>query len=153
MRPNAEELLRGIQRSLASYVLPEVQSDYARAEVMFSSMMLGVLIRDLDGAAQQLVEDSAALRALALRGAEELAAAAEPELGAELRRLAATRDSTARLSGLSRANQELTAAIARLAVLVEERDELSGLRATVIEALRVRSERASHQMLGPRADG
>jgi hypothetical protein len=154
VRPNAEELLKGIQRSLMSYVMPEVQSDHARAEVMFSNLMLGVLTRDLDGAAQLLVEDNASLREAARDGATTLTGAGvAADLASELEGLAASSDPSLRLSDLARANEELTSAIARLAVLAEERPELAELRADVIAVLRTRAERMTHSMLGPRADG
>jgi hypothetical protein len=154
VRPNAEELLKGIQRSLMSYVMPEVQSDHARAEVMFSNLMLGVLTRDLDGAVQLLVDDNAWLREAGRTGATALTAAGvEGDLATELERLAETADPSLRLSDLARANEDLAGAIARLAVIAEERPELSRLRGDVIEMLRARSERWTHSMLGPRADG
>jgi hypothetical protein len=154
MRPNADELIKGIQRSLMSYVMPEVHSDHVRAEMMFSNLMLGVITRDLDGAVESLVEDNASLRDVARGGASALMAAGlEQDLAAELERLAGTSDPSLRLSDLSRANEELAQAIARLAVAAEERDELSSLRATLLGQLRARSERMTHSMLGPRADG
>jgi hypothetical protein len=134
--------------------MPEVRSDHVRAEVMFSNLMLGVITRDLDGAVESLVEDNASLREAARGGASALMAAGlEQDLAGGLERLAGTSDPSLRLSELSRANEELAQAIARLAVVAEERDELSSLRATLLGQLRSRSERMTHSMLGPRADG
>jgi hypothetical protein len=154
MRPNADELIKGIQRSLMSYVMPEVQSEHVRAEVMFSNLMLGVLVRDLDGAVQLLVDDNRLLREIARDSSKALEATGlVADLASELVRLADTTDPSLRLSELSKANEELTGAVTKLAVLAEERSELAELRPAVIERLRARSERYSHSMLGPRADG
>ena len=83
MHPNGEELLRGAQGTLTTYVLPEVQSAYARSEMMIVHVLLGMVANEWDGAAQRLVDGNATLRALARRVAETLgnagAAGAENE--------------------------------------------------------------------------
>ena len=43
MRPNSVEVLQGIPGTLMTYVLPEIQSDYARTELMLVNMLLGIV--------------------------------------------------------------------------------------------------------------
>ena len=158
MRPNGEELVRGVQRSLTTYILPEIQSAYARTELMLVLGLLGILASDWDSAAQRLVDDNASLRALALRGAEALDSAdasLAAGLAEDLRSLAGEAEPSLRLSDLSAANGRLRGAIGRLGVLLEDADTpaLGELRAAVIEHLRADAESRSRSLLGPRADG
>ncbi len=161
MRPNEREVLQGLQSALATYVLPEVQTEHARLEVMLTMVVLGGIATELDGAAQRLVDDNDALRALARRGAEALASAggaAGPEsmsLAADLRSVASENDASVRLSDLSAANDRLHAAVARLGVLAEAgaAPALRELRPAIIERLREEVESRALSLLGPRADG
>ena len=68
MRPNETEVLQGIVGALGTYIMPELQSEHAKLEMMLISVVLGSLATELDGAAQKLVDDNAALRELAGRG-------------------------------------------------------------------------------------
>jgi hypothetical protein len=104
MRPNGEELLRGAQNTLTTYVLQEIQTDHARLELMLVHRLLGIAAEEWDGAAQRLVDGNAALRALARRGAEALGDEARAD---ELRALAGETDASLRLSELSAANARL----------------------------------------------
>jgi hypothetical protein len=88
MRPNGQELLRGVQSSLITYVLPELQTEYARTELMLAHVLLGIVAGEWDGAAQQLIDDNAALRELAHRGSDVL----DADLADELRVIAAESD-------------------------------------------------------------
>src|SRR3989304_1848624 len=115
MRPNGEEMLRGIQQSLLTYVLPELQTEYARTELMVIIALLGIVVGEWDGAAQHLLDDNAALRELAHRGAEALAD--------ELRSLAGEADTSVRIPDLSAANERLHDAIGRLGVFLPDRDK------------------------------
>ena len=156
MRPTGEEVLRGLQDSLVTYILPELRSAFAQMQVMLISALLGVVAGEWDGAAQRLVDDRRALRELARRGAEALAAArGHAELAGELRSLAGEDVPSLRLSDLSAANTRLGAALARLAALGADGDPpaLRELRAAIIERLRADAEARSLSLLGPRADG
>ena len=150
MRPNGEELLRGIQRTLTTYILPELQTAHGRVELMLAQALLGVAAAEWDGAAQRLVDDNAALRELAHRGAEALGEGKHATLGEELRSLADEDDASLRLSDLSAANGRLLDALARVCALLEPTDEL---RRSVIDHLRLEAESRSLSLLGPRADG
>lgn len=151
MRPNSEELLRGVQSSLITYVLPELQTEYAKTELMLAHVLLGIVAGEWDSAAQQLIDDNAALRELAHRGSDVLGT----PLAGELRSLAAESDHSLRLSELSLANDRLRDAIGRLGVALQDADSPSqgDLRAAIIERLRLEAERASRHLMGPRADG
>lgn len=106
LRPGAEEIIRGVQRSLSVHVLPEVSSPYAQAQVNYALFLLNALAAEWDGAAQRLVEDNAAVRdwlgAAAARIAARDAAVAE-----ELRAAAVEQESDLRISTLARANDRL----------------------------------------------
>jgi len=160
MRPNGEELLRGVQSALATYVLPEVQSAHAQLELVLAQALLGIAAAEWDGAAQRLVEENTALRGLARRGAEVLGAAGAvgPEAAAladELRSLADETDRSVRLSDLSAAYGRLRAALGRFCVLAGRADApaVREARAAVIAELRQDAESRSLSLLGPRADG
>ncbi len=151
MRPNGEELLRGIQGTLNTYILPEVQTAHARLELVLAQMLLGVIAAEWDGAAQRLVDENAALRELARRGASALNTNPEADsLADELRSLADEADPSLRLSDLSTANGRLHDALARLCALLGPTDKL---RAAVIEHLRLVAESRTLSLLGPRVDG
>jgi len=154
MRPNAEEVLRGVQSSLLTYVLPEVQTEYARTEVMLVSALLGIVAAQCDGAAQRLADDNASLRELAGRGAQALAGdPAHAELAEALGSLTNGSDASVRLSELSAANGQLRAAIAQLGAAAQENASLAGLRQEVLDSLRLEAESRSFALMGPRADG
>ena len=158
MRPNSAELLQGIQGTLTTYILPEVQSDYARTEFMLVQMLLGIVIRGYDDAAQSLVDDNAALRSLAGEAARVLNTApigASEALAAELEQLSGATDASVRLSDLTAANDSLRDAIGRVGVLLqgETSQEHVGLRTAIIEHLQRELERLPHDLMGPRSDG
>ena len=158
MHPNGEELLRGAQGTLTTYVLPEVQSAYARSEMMIVHVLLGMVANEWDGAAQRLVDGNAALRALARRAAEALEAAggeAGDALAVELRSLAGGVDASVRITELTASRDALRAAIGRAGVLIQGSDTpaMRSLRGEIIEHLRGDLESRSLPLLGPRADG
>jgi hypothetical protein len=121
IRPTAEEILRGVQRSLREYVLPELKAPHAAAEVQYAITLLGMLAAEWDDAAQRLAEDNASLRALAGRLAEPLAAR-DPALASALRAAAADRDPDLRLTTLASANDRLRGLLARVAPAAVEPD-------------------------------
>ncbi len=158
MRPNSAELLQGIQGALATYILPEVESDYAKTELMLVQMLLGVVVQGYDGAAQNLVDDNAALRSLAGEAAQVLMTAplaGSEALVEELGQLAGETDASVRLSELTAANDKLRDAIGRVGVLLQggTSPEYIGLRTVIIEHLHRELERLPHDMMGPRSDG
>lgn len=156
MRPNGDEVLRGVQSSLLTYILPELQTAYARTELTIVQALLGIVAGEWDGAAQRLVDDNRSLRELARRGAEALASQDDAaELADEVRSLAEETDPSLRLSDLSAANGRLRDALGRLGAHLEgaEAPALRELRAALIERLRAEAESRALPLLGPRADG
>ncbi len=158
MRPNSVEVLQGIQGTLMTYVQPEVQSDYARTELMLVNMLLGIVATAWDGAAQGLVDDNAALRGLAADAAKVLGS--QPvdgagEMADDLAALAIETDTSVRIAHLSAANDRLRDAIARLGVLLQgsATQEHVGLRARVIERLQEELDTLPRDLMGTRSDG
>jgi hypothetical protein len=153
MRPNGEELLRGIQGTLTTYILPEVQTAHAKLELMLVQALLGIAAADWDGAAQRLVDDNAALRELVRRGAGALGDAPDSSaLAGELRSLADEDDLSLRLSDLTAANGRLRDALARLCAALGTADA-PDIRSAIIGHLRADAESRTLSLLGPRADG
>lgn len=154
MHPNGREILQGVQSTLATYVLPEVQSGYARTEIMLVQALLGIVANEWDGAAQRLVDENAAMRMLAARGAEALREV-DTALAEELRMLATGSDASVRISDLSTAHEKLREAIGRAAVVIENSDSpaLEALRGDVIQLLRADAKSRAIPLMGPRADG
>ena len=156
MHPNSEEVLRGVAGALVTHVLPELQSPYARAQLMFSVSMLGVVANSVDGAAQQLAGDNTSLRALALRAADALPDdAGGATLRDELRAVGAEVDASLSLSDLSAASGRVRGALGRLGVFLEgaHAPALRSLREDVIDALRAETAGRALSLLGPRAHG
>ena len=161
MHPNGEELLRGVLGTLATHVMPEVQTAHAQIQMALVLRLLGIAADEMDGVAQRLVDDNAALRELAGRGADALASAGDaagPEgasLADELRSLADESDPSVRLSDLHAANDRLHSAVGRLGILAQGGDApaLRETRDAIIACLREAAESRALYMLGPRADG
>ena len=158
MRPNSVEVLQGIQGTLMTYVQPEVQSDYARTELMLVNMLLGIVANAWDGSAQLLVDDNAALRDLVGDAAKVLGS--QPvdgagELRDELAALASETDTSVRISDLSSANDRLRDAVARLGVLLQgsATQEHVELRANIIERLQEELDTLPRDLMGTRSDG
>jgi hypothetical protein len=154
MRPTTEELLRGLQGSLLTYVLPELQTNHARTELMLTYALLGIAASEVDGAAQRLVDDNVAMRALA-RDAADTLAPIDAAFAAELRALADTSDASVVVSELASANTRLRDVIGRAGVTLEGRSEppLRELRAAIITHLLAEAQQRNHEVLGPRSDG
>ncbi len=113
IRPDAEQILRGIRRSLAAHVLPEISTPYATAQVQYAMMLLGAVADEWDGAAQRLVADNAAMRALAATAAGALRAH-DSELATELEDAAAHDDTDLHISALAAANDRLRGLLVRI---------------------------------------
>lgn len=148
MRPNAEEIVRGVQAALMGQVMPELQTDYARTTATLMYVLLGIVANGMDGGYQRLLSENGALRELASRAADGRATPAA--LANELRTLAGTKP-LEKLSELSSANSALAMALARVAM--EEAPELASLRSEIIGWLRADAESRSLNLMGPRSDG
>jgi hypothetical protein len=158
MRPKSTELMKGMQGALMTYILPEMQSDYARTGLMLMQALLGVAINDIDDAAQNLVDENAALRSLAGEAAGVLAEnplVGHEALAGELQTLASGHDNSVRLSALRSGNDDLRRAVAELgaALVGSTSPQHVELRAGVVAHLRQELERLPHNLMGARADG
>jgi hypothetical protein len=108
LRPRADEVIRGIERSLAEHVLPELRTPYAIAQLQYAIMLLRTVRNEWDGAAERLVEDNRALRALAERTAATLETSDHDTAG-ELRAAASEDDTDLRMKKLGESNDRLRA--------------------------------------------
>ena len=90
MRPTPVEIIRGLQGSLATIVLPEVSSRYAQAQVLYSVMILDMLVKEWEEGAQVFVDDNKGIRELLRRGSDLVRRAGEESGDTELVSLAAT---------------------------------------------------------------
>ncbi len=64
MRPDTPKVLMGIAGTLATQVLPEIQTPIAMQSVTLSAAMLSMVAQEFDRAASRLVEENRAVRAL-----------------------------------------------------------------------------------------
>jgi hypothetical protein len=79
-RPTPLEILQAVQHGLRAHVLPELQSDQARADLAAATGLLAYLAREFDGAAQSLLDEIAGLEAVAIEAIPALRASGhEPE--------------------------------------------------------------------------
>jgi hypothetical protein len=82
-RPTPLEILQAVQHGLRAHVLPELQSDQARADLAAATGLLAYLAREFDGAAQSLLDEIADLETVASAAVPALRAAGhEPEAAA-----------------------------------------------------------------------
>ncbi len=148
MRPNSEEVLRGVQASLLANVLPEVQTEYTRTQVMIIYALLGIVANGWDGAWERVLADNGRLRELAARAASALSR--EDVLAGELHSLASS-GLPLGLKAAAELNVGLASSLARVAA--SDAPELASIRAEVIDWLRADAESRSYALMGPRADG
>lgn len=64
MRPDATEILNGIKQIMFNILLPELQSEQARAQVMYSSLLIDHVIARWEIEGPLLLEERAELRDL-----------------------------------------------------------------------------------------
>jgi hypothetical protein len=125
LKPDAVEIMRGIQRSLMTHVLPEVSTAYATAQVHYAVLLLNALVAEWDGAAQRLVEDNAELRAFCGRTAGQFQDT-NPILAADLAAVVIEQDADLRLSTLGGANDRLRALVAAVEAAIAAGDVEAG---------------------------
>jgi len=144
VRPDAVEVLRGIQRSLLSTVLPELQDPYVQGQVHAMIGLLESLAGEWNTEAQRLLDFSHSLERLLLRAAPVLMCAAHTVQGDEAMTLARAigkalshRPASITISALSQRTQELQGIVAELLMLCER---VAAHRADAEELLEVRQE-------------
>ncbi len=131
MRPTQEEIIRAIQGGIMAHYLPELQSQYAKAQFAFGMVLFSILQKDFDGIAQDTVDANAELRvllaetdaALALVDRDDARAAREAIAGLP------ARAGSVRLSELRAEHDALRGVVAGMAPLIESAADVPGLAA------------------------
>lgn len=156
MRPNAIEIMRGLQYTLMQEIGPELRTPYNQAELQTVVMMLEMLIHKWDRAAQDLVEENAALRSLLERSADVISSLDGQRSSEELQGLArelreavrASQDGSVVISALTDCNYRLKRALTKLLVTCEDKVDEPGLEA--LRSLRRDAYAHLRQWLGKR---
>ncbi|WP_333807031.1 hypothetical protein [Phenylobacterium sp.] len=134
MKPDIPAVLAELAGLVARNAVPDVDPAERAGALSLSAALLGMAAEAWDGAAQRLVEENRALRALLAEAGERAGRNAW---------LAGTGDDDLRISALSAANARLRAALIELHVAVEGEDspEARRLEDRVWEELRLSTER------------
>lgn len=122
MRPYPEEVLQGIQAIVMTHALPEAQTDYTRAELSFSLLLLGIVTGRLDGAVDTLAAECRKMRELLVEARDALSRCDDAEARALAASLAGAETEGAaslKLSDQRREYERLRGELARLAPVVE----------------------------------
>lgn len=127
MRPNNQELLRGIKTTLVEVVAPELQTAYARAQLGLAISALDMVTAQWDTEAQSLLDENRSLTvhfqeaADALRSVDVAARDGLVELANELVEAAQQKETKdCRLSTLAERNNHLKALLVRLVKVCDE---------------------------------
>ncbi|MHB8576932.1 MAG: hypothetical protein ACYDCQ_16585 [Dehalococcoidia bacterium] len=70
MRPDAEEILRGVSRSLAAAIMPQLSSPWAQSQLQHVIGLLSGVAAEWDGAADQLMRENEALQQFCRRSSD-----------------------------------------------------------------------------------
>lgn len=132
MRPAALESLRGMQAALAEVLLPDLRTMFAQDAAQVLQFMVESLAAEWDTAADDLHRDNATLCGILA----EARAAMNPKAGSNARLASLVNDIDAVLgrtppdslavSALQQRNTELTGALERLLIEIEESGEVEG---------------------------
>lgn len=144
MRPYPEEVLKAVQTGVMSHFLPELSSNYAKAQFAFSMILFTIAQRDYDTAVPDLIEHNTTLRSL-LADADAALSQIATEGAKSARRAIAEAPAPAaslKLSDLRRENEGLRGVIAAIAPIVEPAADdatlspLRDVRANIFEYLK-----------------
>ena len=135
MRPNAVEIIRGLQTNLMSEISPEVKSAYGQEQVQMTLFLLENLAQEWDTQVENLVHDNREMRGIFRQAAAAIAALPRAQQPRELRELASSLRAAARgrdegslaVSAVAKRNEELGRLLERLAVVCEDAVGDSGL--------------------------
>jgi hypothetical protein len=123
MRPYPEEVLKAIQTGVMAHFLPELQSNYAKAQFGFAMLLFTIAQRDYDTAVPDLIEHNKTVRALLAETRDALANVSDGGTSiAMARELLADVPAPAEsltLSELRKESEALRAGIAALAPIIE----------------------------------
>ncbi len=120
MKPDTGLLLNSLAREVAVKMVPQLDSDYARADGGLIVELLLAAAGDIDTAASRYIEENSKLRSLfseasTVVGDEELG----QELGQELKTAAEEEEQDYKISSLQKKNDELSRLLIRLHARVE----------------------------------
>lgn len=128
MRPNAVEIIRGLQQALMMHILPELKTPFAQDQVQLSLMLLEALAQQWDIAADSLLKENREMREIFRQAVSIISALPRGQRPAELRGLQTALRWAARgrhkgsftISVLAARNNELRAFLEKLVVACEE---------------------------------
>jgi hypothetical protein len=124
-RPTPLEIAAGVEKALTRRVIPELQTEYARAQVASALELLHYLAREFDGAVQTLLDEINALESARAETARTLREAGHDATADALTAPAREEVPDLRVSTLLQRSDELQEAL--LAALLEiEREADSG---------------------------
>jgi hypothetical protein len=131
MRPYPEEVLRALQSGMVAHFAPELKTTYGQAQFAFAMMLFGIVQRDHDSAAQDLLDANAALRELLHETRDALAEVEGDDAAAARTSLDALPPpaKSIRLSDLRAEYEALRGCVGALAPLVEPAADVDRLRA------------------------
>jgi hypothetical protein len=121
MRPYPEEVLRIIQGGVVAHFVPELTSNYGKAQFAFSMLLFGVAQQRMDSAVPDLIEANTAIRGLLAEASDALASIDRDDARAGRATIAglAAASNSLKLSALRAENDALRAVLASLAPLIE----------------------------------
>jgi hypothetical protein len=136
MRPYPEEVLKAIQTGVMAHFLPELQSNYAKAQFGFAMLLFTIAQRDYDTAVPDLIDHNKTVRALLAETRDALANVTDANPAITMARallddVPEPADSLT-LSELRKESEALRAGIAALAPIIEpaaDEPSLAPLRA------------------------
>jgi hypothetical protein len=120
VRPNAVEVLRGLQGALTSDIGPEVQSLFGQSALELSQMLLEMLANELDGAADSLARDNETLSEILGRAVDPVRALDTGLADETATALAEPNDTSLTITALTARNQRLRGLLERLLVSCED---------------------------------
>lgn len=127
-RPTPLEIADGVEKALTGRVMPELQTDYARAQVASTLELLHYLAREFDGAVQTVLDEIDALERARAETAQTLREAGHDAIADALTAPARGALSDVRVSTLLQRSDELQEALLA-ALLVVEREADNGVTA------------------------
>lgn len=131
MRPHGLEVIQGIQTALMTQVLPDVQSSFAQAQLLYITLLLNALARYWDDGVQNLVDNHREMRDIFAHAADALDTmppdAELQTLAADLRTEAARATPSLKMTALLEEDDRLRGLLARLAPLCDRAEAESTL--------------------------
>jgi hypothetical protein len=121
MKPDMDFLLNALAREVAEKMVPQLDSDYARADGGLTVELLLAAAGNIDTAASRYIEENRQLRSLFSEAANIVG---DEELGQALKTAAEAEEQDYKISSLQKVNNELCSLLIRLHAHVEilERD-------------------------------